>query len=326
MQDRGMSDPRIKLIEAENAGGQFDGGFVSMIVAMIVARVAQSPWFHVKSRASSWGARMGTKRTVRYAFSGAALALGAPLGWFAIRFCDIGFVPEALLREVLEHLPLYTYLLIATAIAFTAYGARVGFLADRLVQSNGRLQELVSTDALTSLKNARYFRERLHTECARSGREGSPLALVVADLDHFKRINDQWGHSAGDDALIHAAEVIGRSIRTGDIACRIGGEEFGIICPGAGLEEGAAIAERIRSNLEISPLSSVLVPPEAKVFITSSLGVAVYKSKLSPEMFFRAADQALYTAKRTGRNQVHQDVPLQVAPVSAPKDLAMPAA
>ncbi|MFZ5469123.1 MAG: GGDEF domain-containing protein [Myxococcota bacterium] len=235
---------------------------------------------------------MTARRAFCYAGVGVLLALGAPLGWLTLR--SLQGLPGGLPDELTTNAALYTYLLVGTALAFSVFGAILGKLADRM-------ETLSVTDALTGLRNQGYFRERLASECARADREGTPLGLVMADLDHFKRLNDRLGHSAGDRALAHAASLLARHARAMDVACRVGGEEFALICPDASVEQTRAIAERMRQALESNPVPLATGPEP----LTASFGIATHHPGGAADELFRAADAALYEAKRGGRNQVY---------------------
>lgn len=239
----------------------------------------------------------GAPRRLRYALLGLVLGLGAPLGCLLLRQA-IGSAPT-LAEDVVAHRFFYLYLAIANVIALTLFGALLGTMADRLVVANAQLQALAVTDALTMLRNTRYFSEVLPLESARADRQGQSMGLVVIDLDNFKRINDRFGHAAGDRALVHFAGVLSRSIRRGDIACRIGGEEFAVICPGAGLEDSRGVAERILATLKETPLPGTNPP----VRLTASAGVSVRTPGEAHSALFLAADAALYEAKRSGKDR-----------------------
>lgn len=149
------------------------------------------------------------------------------------------------------------------------------------------------------MRNARYFQQRLPSECARSDREQRPLAPINLDLDDFKRINDRYGHVFGDRALADAARAIASSIRVGDVACRIGGEEFVVICPRADSKNAVTIAKRIRSSLNGTNLSGT-----SNVSLSASLGVAVHLPGSDHAGLVQQADSALYAAKRAGKERV----------------------
>jgi len=163
------------------------------------------------------------------------------------------------------------------------------------------LQKLARTDSLTGLFNRRVFLERLEQETARLARlDASPIALLMLDLDHFKRINDTYGHAAGDNVLRHFAELIRSTVRTIDLPARLGGEEFAILLPGADRTDALAMAERLRKQVEASSL------PHEKGYIhyTVSIGASALSTKdANSEEALHRADAALYAAKSNGRNQ-----------------------
>lgn len=243
------------------------------------------------------------RRPLADALIGLALATGAPLGWLTLRALagrlGPGPLGAALLRELSENVRLYSYLLASTAVAFGAFGAALGRVIEQRDAANERLATLAVTDALTGLRNVRYFHERLAQEWARSQREGLPLSLIVADIDRFKDVNDRHGHAEGDRALVHVASLIASHVRLSDVACRIGGEEFGIICADSARDATRAVAERIRAALATTPFVPRGGPPEP---LTASFGVA--DDAASTDDLFRAADAALYVSKAAGRNRV----------------------
>jgi diguanylate cyclase (GGDEF)-like protein len=234
----------------------------------------------------------------RYAVLGMLLALGGPAGWLLLQAVLGTWTGGSLTTEVAAHSLLYLYMLASTVLAFGAFGAWAGRLASKLAVSNRQLEQLAGTDSLTSLKNTRYFQQRLHSECARAERSGAPLALILLDLDRFKAVNDRFGHSVGDAALAHVGEQISSCCRRGDLACRVGGEEFALLCPDAGLAEARGVADRVCSALNENPFPA----PNGPLAITASLGVAIRRG--TPEALYEAADKALYRAKAEGRNRV----------------------
>jgi diguanylate cyclase len=180
-------------------------------------------------------------------------------------------------------------------------------LNQRLEQVNAELERLSNTDPLTGLGNRRQFDRRLAEECARAARHCTPLALLVLDVDHFKRFNDLYGHPAGDARLTQLARVLEQSARRpGDLLARIGGEEFALLLPH--LDPSAAMdqAQRIQQALaEASPRQDQPPPGEA---LTVSIGVAVWPGSrgedgllLRPADLLAQADAAMYEAKRRGR-------------------------
>lgn len=167
---------------------------------------------------------------------------------------------------------------------------------------NEELQLLASTDPLTGLRNRRDYMARLDEELARLRRElGGPAAVLMLDLDHFKRINDEHGHAAGDAVLRHVAALMRDSLRQVDALGRVGGEEFSILLPGTGPEEAAVFAERLRLRIAAAPLQL----DGANLAVTVSIGIASLGPQArSCDAVLSLADQALYQAKRSGRNRV----------------------
>ena len=170
---------------------------------------------------------------------------------------------------------------------------------------NARLHDVVQrqaiTDDLTGLVNRRRFMDGLGSEIERARRFGSPLAVVLADLDDFKRINDDFGHHAGDDVLRSFADLVRSHVRDVDVPARIGGEEFAILLPETTSADAARVAERMRHSLSIV---AVPIGGNATVRVTSSFGVAQLRGQQSGDDVMRAADAALYVAKGRGKNRV----------------------
>jgi len=163
-----------------------------------------------------------------------------------------------------------------------------------------RLLDMASHDALTGLSNRHVFSETMHRELSRCRRAGTPLAVVLIDVDHFKRVNDTWGHAGGDVVLQRLAVVIGDSIRPEDCACRWGGEEFVVALPGCGAEAARAKAELWRKSFEAVEIDW----PEGPIRTTMSLGVAVFPAGGEDEAsLLKACDAALYRSKSEGRNR-----------------------
>jgi diguanylate cyclase len=165
----------------------------------------------------------------------------------------------------------------------------------------GEVKQLSLTDTLTGLPNRRSTERVLASTIAVAERTGSPFAVAVADVDHFKRFNDRYGHDAGDQVLQTVARVMRETIRPGDHAGRWGGEEFLVVLPATAIEDAARAVERIRRNIELVQIEWQGRP----LTVTISAGVTAY-----PELIRNAAaavasaDAALYKAKRAGRNTV----------------------
>ncbi len=170
-----------------------------------------------------------------------------------------------------------------------------------MAKLNQRLEELANTDVLTQLANRRHLLEQLEALWATADRHQRPLAVIMFDVDRFKRVNDTYGHAAGDEVLRMVARVARRGLRRGDRIGRIGGEEFCIVCPETGVEGAAAVAERIRSAVACTPVQV----EGHTIQVTVSLGVAERCDRHECKDHLLAdADAALYRAKQSGRNQI----------------------
>ncbi len=166
------------------------------------------------------------------------------------------------------------------------------------------LQNLASHDSLTGMLNRRVVMERLNAEVARATRYGSELSLIIFDVDHFKQVNDTYGHQAGDRVLRDLAETVGQVTRASDIVGRYGGEEFLLVLPMTDSKSAEELAERMRKRIE-DILIKQMSEPEYSIRITISLGVAsLTAERQSSAELIHAADEALYNAKREGRNRV----------------------
>jgi diguanylate cyclase (GGDEF)-like protein len=175
-------------------------------------------------------------------------------------------------------------------------------LQDELKRSNELLLELSNTDHLTGLFNRRYMMEALGKEVHRSIRKGGTLSLIMLDIDHFKKVNDSFGHLQGDVVLQKMALQLQKELRSYDYASRYGGEEFVAILPDSSLKEAVFVADRIRLAVQGTRFSGPLV----KLSLTVSLGVACFSQENSATVdgFIKLADDALYRAKANGRNRV----------------------
>jgi diguanylate cyclase (GGDEF)-like protein len=174
-------------------------------------------------------------------------------------------------------------------------------LALRLDEAQKRLRHMAITDELTGLKNRRYIMERLDKEYQRAVRTESPLSLIVFDIDHFKKVNDTYGHVFGDLVLKEAAREMLRSLRSYDLLGRIGGEEFLIAAPGSTLDEAAGLAERIRETIGSRRISD----GAHGISVTVSAGVtSLSEQDARADRLLARADAALYMAKQEGRDRV----------------------
>jgi diguanylate cyclase (GGDEF)-like protein len=181
-------------------------------------------------------------------------------------------------------------------------GERIIELEDRLIRAQEALRELASHDPLTGLLNRRACLDALVAELNRGSRSGNPVCIVMADIDHFKRVNDTHGHLIGDDVLCEVARRMQNSLRPYDAIGRYGGEEFLLVLPGCSLEEGVRLADRVCQLVRSEPAKA----KNESIDVTISLGVAVTNQPLPGdfEALLGAADAALYRAKSAGRNRV----------------------
>ncbi|MBY0492816.1 MAG: diguanylate cyclase [Cyanobacteria bacterium] len=182
-------------------------------------------------------------------------------------------------------------------------GDRVLALQDDLLRSQDVLRHEAAHDRLTGLWNRGRVLDELARELRRSVRELSTLAVVMADVDHFKQINDTHGHAVGDAVLKGIAERIAATLRASDSVGRYGGEEFLFVLPQAGLDGARDVADRVRAAIASRPI----ITSPVTLNVTLSLGVSCSSPSSSEETLIQAADQALYRAKANGRNRVEVD-------------------
>jgi len=175
----------------------------------------------------------------------------------------------------------------------------------RIVALQKQLQELSMTDGLTSLRNRRAFDEQLPATFEHARRYERPLSLAVIDVDHFKSINDAFGHDAGDAILRGVAQLIAAGTRQTDYAARVGGEEFAVLLPETALFDGLQFAEKLRTSVA----GTTIRVGEIEHHVTISIGLAnvPHSAVKNADELYRAADQALYRAKANGRNRVEME-------------------
>ncbi len=166
--------------------------------------------------------------------------------------------------------------------------------------TNAELYEKATIDSMTRLYVRQYFNGKIEEAVARSEKAGAPLSLLMCDLDHFKQVNDRYGHQAGDLVLRETGQVVRSNVRPDDIPCRYGGEEIAVILPTADARQGMVVAERIRQAVG----SHAYRVGDLTIPVTVSIGCGSYRKGDSPEALLSRADEALYQAKHGGRNQV----------------------
>ncbi len=200
--------------------------------------------------------------------------------------------PNAFDAQALQFFSLITYQMVSS------------IKASQVISS---MKDMVIYDTLTRLYNRRYLNQVLEFEFRKSSLEKTPLSIIMVDIDHFKAINDRYGHDEGDKVLIHVGSVLKECLRKHDIVARFGGEEFVIVLPKTIMKEAVVIAERIRRSVETTPLAV----GQEKVHLTVSLGIAALPVVWaeSKEELIKYADTALYEAKGKGRNRVCFYVP-----------------
>lgn len=204
-------------------------------------------------------------------------------------------------------------------VTYSAFGTvsanEIDYLSELTKQSSITIQKAnvysevlkhATLDALTGLNNRRQFEIRLKQETSQSSRKNTDLCCIMLDIDFFKKVNDTYGHAAGDCVLKGVAEIIMKTVREYDIPCRYGGEEFFILLPMTTYEQTKAVAERLRLNIEKSDIDirEAKVKGVPTLNVTASIGVNKYIKEQTAAEFYQGADKALYRAKVGGRNRV----------------------
>jgi diguanylate cyclase len=180
---------------------------------------------------------------------------------------------------------------------------RISELDQQVRDAEARLAEqrhLALTDALTQLPNREAYSRKLHEEVARWNRYGHPLSLVLCDVDHFKKVNDNFGHASGDEVLRLVARLLREGLRETDFVARYGGEEFVILLPETATRQAREVMNQVRESIAAASLST----GEQRIRVTASFGIAGFNEGDASDRVFRRADAALYQAKNDGRNRV----------------------
>ncbi len=243
------------------------------------------------------------------------ITLLALISWFIIQdireleriftFSVIGFTVLfiSLLTDLLgEFLEQPDYITTVVGDLFPIVGFVLVFIAvSKWIVHNNQmtdtLQRFATTDDLTGAYNRRQFGEVIKYEIHRAVRYADTLSLIMFDLDHFKRINDTYGHNAGDEVLKTVADIVKDNIRVTDTFARVGGEEFTVLAPATGLEGAKVVADKLRKSIESHAFETVGT-------VTASLGVAEFERDEAIDALIKRADNALYEAKKHGRNRV----------------------
>jgi diguanylate cyclase (GGDEF)-like protein len=208
-------------------------------------------------------------------------------------------LPRPELYRSLELLTFALYIAVALGLAFGLFWMTTAVLS-------AGLEQMASTDPLTRILNRRVFLMWCEKELTRSLRDGRPFSVLMLDLDHFKSINDSFGHHVGDEAICAAVEKMQDSIRGIDVLARWGGEEFAVLLPNASSEAALIVAERMRANIEKIHLKVPTVGsgPVRSLRLTASIGMATYKVSDDVLSVLHRADRGMYLAKGAGRNRV----------------------
>ena len=222
-----------------------------------------------------------------YFFSRREVAINVAIMWVTMALALFGWSND----------PMKGVMLMGTGVSVTLAALVVTVLREHLTTLIGELETASATDYLTGLLNRRAFDAELRLQIDRARRSGTALSLAIFDLDHFKQINDRYGHAAGDRALCDFAALLARRQRSGDTLARVGGEEFAVVLFGAGLEDARAFAERFAADVQTLHADGTA--------LSASAGVAeCTREHGDPPALLLAADRALYAAKSAGRRRV----------------------
>jgi diguanylate cyclase (GGDEF)-like protein len=241
-----------------------------------------------------------SRRTLRstYLTVGLLLATLAPIGAFVTRVSLFASVRRAPLADLRANRFFYLYQLVGSCAVFAVAGYVAGGRAERLRRAEAFYQTLSEHDPLTGLFNERAFRNRYERATERAVRTGQPLSLLLIDVDHLKKINDRFGHGAGNEALLHIANALRVAKRSDDAAARWGGDEFAILLEGG----DASAARRVSNNVLARVRSAVLSVQSEELPVTVTIGACTAARMKDRDDLFGAADKALYDGKHAGRD------------------------
>lgn len=204
--------------------------------------------------------------------------------------------------DVSRQLVLSHLIVVESIVALVLLGFCIVMLGSE--QIHHALRRMAEHDSLTGVYNRLALHQRLARLIDDSQQRRLPLSVLLMDVDHFKRVNDTWGHQRGDEALCHVVDVARRCLRDGDQLGRLGGEEFAILLPATALDEARQIASRLRQSLAEAPLPQ----GTASLTLSASIGLACWQAGESPDSLLNRADAAMYRAKRQGRDRVEADL------------------
>ncbi|MEW6259995.1 MAG: sensor domain-containing diguanylate cyclase [Thermodesulfobacteriota bacterium] len=217
---------------------------------------------------------------------------------FGNRFLLVGELPGDRLQLLQNELIDLNNQLVVLSREAARKGKELAKALEERNEAYRKMSDMAFHDPLTHVANRRKLEETFYLEAERASRLGQPLTVVLMDIDHFKSVNDTYGHTMGDQVLKELARMISRNARPYDLVARYGGEEFMILMPGTGLEQGRSAAERFRSQVAAARIEGMSHP------VTASFGVATLKPGEMPHTLFDRVDRALYRAKAGGRNRV----------------------
>jgi diguanylate cyclase (GGDEF)-like protein len=252
------------------------------------------------------------------------MIIGIQLGWpTLLPFSELKSSASPVLQVTSLFAILLSFSLIPTLALFLQFGSAVTLYVRATVEQTIRLLALAATDALTGLANRGLFNKRLMSEFARARRYQQPFCLAMVDIDHFKRLNDQYGHLVGDAILKELGQLLAQSVRESDLPARYGGEEFALILPHTQLQAAQDLLERIRQVISRKVFCAQTSSP---LQMTVSVGIAQLDLQSNNATdIVAAADAALYKAKRAGRNRIKlAPIAPKIATGSATATLATP--
>lgn len=315
----------LELVESESLFPAFGCALLLLQALVSLFSIYGHQWATLRMSLMGFTIAAQTGQTAIWLFHKGTRAIRTP-AWFCASILT-GFAmlntgrALAISLGLQSHRHFFSQIEVATFGVFisVALGIAFSFFWMTTTMLSSGLEQIATTDPLTRLYNRRVFLLWCDKELANSRRTGTPCSLLMIDIDHFKSINDTFGHEAGDLALCRAVERMQSAIRGIDILSRWGGEEFAAVLPNADTEAALIVAERVRTNVERILLPARRIGEELKVPIirlTVSVGVATYSGpEDSVQMMLRRADMSLYQAKAAGRNQVqaHSEMTLASA-------------